>query len=271
MRVAIFTETFLPQVNGVVRTIEKIIHHLESSGHDVLLFAIGDGDEYYSKTRVVRLDGVPFAMYKELHIVKPEDKWLRKLIENEVTQTPIALLQSLLPSKHSVVEKELLEFKPDLIHLATPVTLGAIGIYYVDQMKIPCLATFHTDLAAYAPMYQIPYMEEVVNQVTKLIYGRAGRVLAPSPSSKAQLENVGLTNVGVFCRGVDSVLFDPKKRDKSILKEYLLSDKSLTITYVGRLAEEKSLPELVKAFNELSEKYYIQLLLVGDGLSRPEL
>lgn len=271
MKVALFTETFLPQVNGVVRTLEKIIHHLEDNGHEVLLIVLGEGDEIYSRSRVVRIEGVPYSLYKELHIVKPEDKWLRKFMENNLTQTPIAILQSLIPSKHSVVEKELEEFKPDLIHLATPVTLGAIGMYYVDLWKLPCLATFHTDLAAYAPMYQIPYMEEVVNQVTKLIYSRANRVLAPSPSSKAQLEKIGLEKVGVFGRGVDSVLFDPKKRNRSVLKEYGLSEDKVTLLYVGRLAEEKSLSELVKVFNLLSERHDLQLMIVGDGPSRKEL
>jgi len=265
MKIAIFTETFLPQINGVVRTIEKIIRHLEEHGHEVLLFAIGEGDDYYSNTRVVRLEGVPFNMYKELYIVKPEDKWLKKLIEHDLTQTPIALLQSLVPAKHSLVEQELLEFKPDLIHLATPVTLGAIGIFYSDLYKIPCLATFHTDLAAYAPMYQVPYMEEIINQVTKLIYSRAARVLAPSQSSKHQLENVGLKDVGVFGRGVDSVLFKPEKRNKKALLKYGLSESRITLVYVGRLADEKSIPELVEAFNSLAENHEIQLLMVGDG------
>jgi glycosyltransferase involved in cell wall biosynthesis len=265
MKIAIFTETFLPQINGVVRTIEKIIRHLEEHGHEVLLFAIGEGDDYYSNTRVVRLEGVPFNMYKELYIVKPEDKWLKKLIEHDLTQTPIALLQSLVPAKHSLVEQELLEFKPDLIHLATPVTLGAIGIFYSDLYKIPCLATFHTDLAAYAPMYQVPYMEEIINQVTKLIYSRAARVLAPSQSSKHQLENVGLKDVGVFGRGVDSVLFKPEKRNKKALLKYGLSESRITLVYVGRLADEKSIPELVQAFNSLVENHEIQLLMVGDG------
>jgi phosphatidylinositol alpha 1,6-mannosyltransferase len=265
MKIAIFTETFLPQVNGVVRTIEKVIRHLEDKGHEVLLFAIGDGEDHYSKTRIVRLEGVPFSLYKELHIVKPEDKWLRKLIEHDLTQAPIVILQSLVPAKHSVVEEELQNFKPDLIHLATPVTLGAIGIYYSDLYKIPCLATFHTDLAAYAPMYQIPYMEEIVNQITKIIYNRAARVLAPSPSSKQQLENVGLKDVGVFGRGVDSVLFHPEKRNKKSLAKFGLSESKITITYVGRLADEKSIPELIQAFNSLAENHNIQLLLVGDG------
>jgi glycosyltransferase involved in cell wall biosynthesis len=96
-------------------------------------------------------------------------------------------------------------------------------------------------------------------------------VLAPSPSSQKQLEDIGLKNVGVFGRGVDHVLFNPVRKDKEILLKYGLNPNAVTLGYVGRLAEEKSLPELASAFEELSSKYEIQLLIVGDGPIRTEL
>lgn len=265
MKIALFTETFLPQINGVVRTLEKIVKHLEQSGHEVLLFTIGEGEEVYSNTRIIRVEGIAFSLYKELYLVKPEDKWLSKLIENEITQIPVSILQSMIPCKHSIVEKALEEFKPDLIHLATPVSLGAIGFYYVDKLNLPCIATFHTDLASYAPMYQIPYLEEIINGATKITYSKANRILAPSPSSKKQLEKLGLENVGIFGRGVDQRNFNPSKANKQILSKYGLNPAKITLTYVGRLAEEKSIPEIIDAFAELSQKYPLQLMLVGDG------
>ncbi len=271
MKVALFTETFLPQINGVVRTLEKIILHLEANGHKVLVFTIGEGESQYSKTKIVRLDGIRFNLYKELYIVKPEDKWVSKFVENDLMQAPMAILQSLIPTRHSVVEEALVQFNPDIIHLATPVTLGAIGLYYVDKLKLPSLATYHTDLAAYAPMYHVPYFEEVINGVTKMIYSKVIRVLAPSPSSKKQLEELGLENVGVLGRGVDQELFSPNKRNREILANYDLDPNKITITYVGRLAEEKSIPELVGIFSSLCEKYPIQLLVIGDGPIKQEL
>lgn len=271
MRVALFTETFLPQINGVVRTLEKIILHLEANGHEVLLFTIGEGEAQYSKSKIVRVEGVPFNLYKELYIVKPQDKWASKFAKNDFMQAPMAILQSLIPTRHSVIEEALLEFQPDIIHLATPVTLGAIGLYYVDKLNLPSIASYHTDLAAYAPMYQVPYFEEVINGVTKMIYSKVLRVLAPSPSSKKQLEGLGLKNVGVFGRGVDHELFSPAKRNREVLAQYGLDQNKITITYVGRLAEEKSIPELVAVFATLSEKYPIQLLIIGDGPIKQEL
>lgn len=272
MRVVIFTETFLPQINGVVRTLEKIIKHLENNGHDVLLITIGEGDDFYSRSRVLRIAGIRFALYKELHLVKPEDKWLRKLLDQDLLHTPFALLQTLIPSKHSVVEKVLREFKPDIVHLATPATLGAIGVYYIDEMKLPSLATFHTDLAAYAPMYQLPYIEEIIKAITKLVYSRADRILCPSPSSQEQLKQIGLKNVGVFGRGVDHELYNPNKVNKQIWLNYDLDPKKKTILYVGRLAEEKSIPDLIDAFIDIrQQRDDIQLVIIGDGPARESL
>jgi glycosyltransferase involved in cell wall biosynthesis len=273
LRVAILTETFLPQVNGVVRTVEKIIKYLEKNRHEVLLITIGDGEECYSSTQVVRVPGIPFGLYKELNLVKPEDELFAKFLDNEFMQLPIAALQSLIPSSNKVVEEALYKFQPDIIHLVTPVTLGAVGHYYIEKMKLPSLATFHTDIAAYAPRYQIPYVENIINVVTKMIYSKADRVLAPSPSSKAQLENIGIENVGVFGRGVDHKLFNPSKADKKKLEAYGLSSNRLTILYAGRLAEEKSLEKLVESFKHLLIKYPedIQLLIIGEGPSRIDL
>jgi phosphatidylinositol alpha 1,6-mannosyltransferase len=272
LKIAIFTETFLPQVNGVVRTMEKIIRHLEENGHQVKLFAIGDGETTYSKTDVVRLEGVPFSFYKELFIVKPEDRLLSKLLENDISQTAMVALQTLIPSKHSLVEKELKEFKPDLIHLATPATLGAIGIYYAERLKLPCLSTYHTDLASYSLSYNVPFLEEFINAATNLIYSKTQRILAPSRSSVKQLRLIGLKNVGVFGRGVDHKLFSPSKAKKEVLKTYGLDPNKVTIVYVGRLAEEKSLPELISSFKELKQNHSnIQLLFIGDGPARESL
>ena len=273
MKVAILSETFLPQVNGVVRTVEKIVKFLEANGHEALLVTLGEGDANYSNTEVVRAPGVPFGLYKELHLVKPEDEFFSKFVGNDIMQFPAILLMTLIPSANTVVGEALERFKPDIIHLVTPVTLGAIGHYYMEKMNLPSLATFHTDIAAYAPRYQVPYAENVVNLLTKTIYSKSERVLAPSPSSHKQLEEIGLENVGVFGRGVDHTMYSPEKRNKELLREFNLDTEKITLMYAGRLAEEKSIDKVIDCFKVLQKKYpnKVQLMIVGNGPCREDL
>lgn len=272
MKVALISETFLPQINGIVRTIERVIHHLEDNGHEAILITLGEGDNTYSKTPVIRIPGLKFSLYEELHLVQPQEEVVSKIIEKiGVAQVPVAMLQSIIPTPHPIVEKALKDFDPDIIHLVTPATLGAVGYYYVENMNKPCLSTFHTDLAAYTPNYQLPYLENAVHAFNKFIYNRTDRVLAPSPSSKAQLDDIGVENVGVFGRGVNNEMFNPSKRNPKVWEKYGLNPNRLTVLYVGRLAEEKSLPILIEAFKSISETHKLQIALVGDGPARPVL
>lgn len=270
MRILLITETFLPQVNGIVRTLEKLLRFLEQNNHHSLVITLGEGDNKYSATEIIRVPGVKFSLYEDLYIVKPIEGWLEKLLETNIMQIPVSLLQTLIPNPHPIVEEAIEKFKPDVIHLVTPTTLGAVGYYYVEKFKIPCLATFHTDLAAYTSRYQVP-LENIVNVITKLVYNRIDRVLAPSPSSLQQLNKIGVKNVGIFGRGVDTALFNPGKRNREILKTYKLNPNKITLMYAGRLADEKSIPILINSFKSLITKHDIQLLLVGDGPIRSVL
>lgn len=275
MKIAIVSETFLPQVNGIVRTLERLIKHLEKKGHEVLLITLGDGDARYSESTVVRVPGVKFMLYPELHLVRPEEPWLERLVENPLTQIPISMLQALLPMPNRLVGDSLKLFEPDVVHLVTPASLGAVGYYYVDKLKIPSISTYHTDIASYTSKYQLPYAEHIVNVMTKIIYERTDRVFAPSPSSQKQLYDCGLEDVGVFGRGVDSEMFRNKNNlssdeIKKIKTDLGLDPELKTIMYAGRLAEEKSIPVLVDDFKKL-KRGDTQLLLVGDGPIRKKL
>ncbi len=274
MKVALITETFLPQINGIVRTLEKIVKHLEKNGHEVEVIAIGEGDSTYSKSKVTRVPGIKFALYEELNIVAPQDEWIKKILCNvSPAQVPYSIIQSLLPMPHPVVEEAIERFKPDIVHLVTPATLCSIGYYYVDKLNLPCLSSFHTDLSAYTKQYQIQFLEPFIDATNKMTYNRTDRVLAPSESTKKQLEKVGIKNIGLFGRGVDTSLFNPNHKTKrdEIFEKYNLDKNKTTIMYAGRLAEEKSLPILADAFLRMHEEYNLQLFFVGDGPYRKKL
>jgi phosphatidylinositol alpha 1,6-mannosyltransferase len=265
VKVAIITETFLPQINGIVRTLEKLIEFLEANGHQALLITMGEGESKYLNTEVLRVDAISFYLYPELNIVKPQDAWFEALLRNKITQVFAASAQTAFPSRHPIIEAKLNEFQPEIIHLVTPVTLGSVGTYHALKNQIPLIASYHTDIAAYAPNYKIPFLENFINFTTKIAYSPAKKTLAPSPSSKKYLESIGLKNVGIFGRGVDHNQFHPNRRNRAVLKDLGLDPEKLTLVYAGRLAEEKSIPEIVEAFKNSLESHQIQLLFIGDG------
>lgn len=265
MKVCLFTETFSPQINGIVRTLERLIDYLEKHNHKVLVITMGKGEAKFSNSEVLRVASIPFYLYPELNLVKPQDKWFEFLLRNKVFQVFAASAQAAFPSSHPEIEKKLKEFQPDIIHNVTPVTLGSIGTFYAQKMNIALIASYHTDIAAYAPNYNIPFLESFINAATKMAYSKALITLAPSPSSKSYLEKIGLKNVRIFGRGVDHKLFNPERQNKTILKQYGLNPEKLTLIYAGRLAEEKSIPEIVDAFKESLKINEIQLLFIGGG------
>ncbi len=278
MKIALVTETFLPQINGIVRTLERLIHHLEESGHEVLVVAMGGGSTHYSHSTVVRIPGERYVLYPELYLALPENWLLRQLISSPLTQVLASMCMSVLVTHNELVDKALRDFKPDLVHLVSPATLGAMAYDYVRSESVPCLATYHTDIASYTAKYHVPFLKTFIDLFTCLIYKRAQRVLAPSPSSKLQLEqDCHLKDVGIFSRGVDTKLF--KHRDflaaeqrLALQQELGLDPDCITIVYAGRLAGEKSIPVLVRDFKDLSDAGHpVQLLLVGDGPIKAEL
>ncbi len=292
MKVALVTETFLPNINGIVRTLERLILHLEANGHEVLIIAMGGGSNHYSKSTVVRIPGERFFMYPELYLALPENWLLRALTAFAPTQVPMSIIMSVLANKNQLVSKALDEFNPDLVHIVSPATLGAMAYHYVreksiasnastsrpQKSKLPYLATYHTDIAAYTAKYHVPFLKTCVDLSTRIVYGRADKVLAPSMSSKLQLEqDCGLKNVGIFSRGVDTKLFRDRKlmstEERKALQISLgLDPDCLTILYAGRLAGEKSIPVLIRDFKHLSDAGHpVQLLLVGDGPIRSSL
>ena len=239
---------------------------------------MGGGSTHYSRSTVVRIPGERFLMYPELYLALPDNGLLQKFISSALTQLPACMLMSVIVTHNQAVDKALRDFKPDIVHMVSPATLSAMAYDYVRSEKLPCLATYHTDIASYTAKYHVPFLKSFIDFFTNITYHRAGRVLAPSASSKLQLErDCGLKDVGIFSRGVDTQLF--KHRDtlsseqrRALQLELGLDPDCITILYAGRLAGEKSIPVLVRDFKDLSDAGHpVQLLLVGDGPIKAEL
>lgn len=244
MRVAIVAESFLPNVNGVTNSVLRVLEHLHREGHEAMVVAPGARDfqeEIYEYLgfEIVRVPTVRMPLIDSLPIGVP----------------------------NATVTEALRDFNPDIIHLASPFVLGAAGAYAARQLRIPAVALYQTDVAGFASKYHLTPLAAAAWEWTRHIHNICQMTLAPSSLTIADLESHGINNVRHWGRGVDAVRFHPEKRDPGLRRQWDRSGRKKIVGFVGRLAAEKGVHRLAS----LHGRRDIQLVIVGDGPSRPEL
>lgn len=240
-RIAFFTETFLPKVDGVVNTLCHLLDHLAAHGHTTLLFAPEGAPAQYAKTEVVTWRGVRFPQYPEMQLVPP------------------------FVNPRPGLEK----FQPDIVHLVNPVSLGLAGLLAARQMRIPVLASYHTDLPGFARRWGAHFVVGPLVRYLRWVHNQCHLTLTPSRFTQAQLRASGYRRVQVWKRGVDTEQFSPQRR--AVAWRQKLSgghpDAPLLL-YVGRLSPEKRIEWLRPVLDALAQA---RLAIVGDGPSRSSL
>lgn len=232
VRVAIVTESFLPQVNGVTNSVLRVVEYLRDHGHQALVVAPGPGPDSYLHAQVVRTRAVDVPV---------------------VTSLPIGL-----PGPR--VTTALLDFEPDVVHLASPFVLGAGGLRAARLLGVPTVAVYQTDVAGFAASYGLARGAAVAWRWIRRLHTYADRTLAPSTDAVRSLVSHGVPRVHRWGRGVDTDLFTPSRRDAGLRRE-LAPDGEMLVGYVGRLAPEKQVARLA-ALNDLPG---VRLVVVGDG------
>jgi glycosyltransferase involved in cell wall biosynthesis len=248
MRVALFAETFLPKIDGIVTVTCLLLDHLAERGIESMIVApsinrkLGQPPSTYANTDVVRVRGVTWPLYPELKIGPPTYS----------------------------TYKELKSFDPDVAHFIGPAVIGSIGMGMMKHMGVPTLASFHLDLAGVAQyMRGMGVFSPVLNWWTKLLFNAADFSLAPSTAMQQKMKNMGINNVGLWKRGVDGERFNPAFADEKT--RHTLSGGhpgDNILVYVGRLSAEKKLENLRQVLEQVPNT---RLALVGDGPARESL
>lgn len=240
MRIALFTETFLPNVNGVAHTLCRILDYLQLHGHEAILFAPQGAPESYAGAEIVPLKGFPFPLYPEVNFTPPQ---------------------------FGVTER-LRQFRPDVLHLVSPVIFGGMGPTIARRLRIPVLSSYHTDLAAYSHHYGLSFIKDVFMSYLRWIHNRTRITLCPSRATLNALRRQGFRRLKVWGRGVDVQRFHPAHRSEAWRASVGAQPDDALLLYVGRLGREKRvdlLAELVRGMD------HVRLVIVGDGPARTEL
>lgn len=239
MRVAIVSESFLPQVNGVSSTVRHILDRLVETGHQAMVIAPGRGEDSYRGAPVVRVRSVGLPRYRSFPLGLPDP----------------------------VVSRALKHFRPDVVHLASPVLLGACGLRAARRLGVPTVAVYQTDLSGFAGQYAVP-AAPLLDRWTSRLHRGADRNLVPSRSSWAQLEAHGVGNLHLWRRGVAVDLFGQDRRSRLLHDTWARVEAPgggrTVVGFVGRLAREKQVRRLL----EVSRVPGIQLVVIGDGPER---
>jgi len=237
MRVALVTESFLPDVNGVANSVVRTAEHLLRRGHHPLVIA----PQPPPGVRRVRVD-VPYPVIRMPSLPMPGYPQIRLGL-------PTLALAAALRGHHA-----------EIVHLASPFVLGAWGAAAAKALKLPVVAVYQTDVAAYARAYRVGMTETAAWRWIRTVHNSAARTLVPSSESALALAAHGVQRVHMWRRGVDGVRFHPDRRSAG-LRRALAPNGEILVGFVGRLAVEKQVDLLA----ETSRLPGVRLVVVGDG------
>ncbi len=241
MRIALFTETFLPKVDGIVTRLRHTVDYLQRLGDQVLVFAPEGGIREYRGAKVEGIPGFPLPLYPELKLAIPRP----------------------------TIRQSLELFQPDLIHVVNPAVLGLAGLYYAKTLDIPLLASYHTHLPKYLQHYGLGMLEGFLWELLKAGHNQAQLNLCTSSAMQEELSSHGIERVKVWQRGVDTEMFRPQPVNRAMRDRLTQGhpDDPLLL-YVGRLGAEKEIDRIRPVLEAIPNA---RLALVGDGPHRQEL
>jgi glycosyltransferase involved in cell wall biosynthesis len=253
MRILFCTDTYPPQVNGVSVVTALSVTGLRARGWEVEVIAPrypSDIPRIFERSMsdegVTPIASIPLPGYPDIRLAAPARRTVREVIAR---------------------------FQPAIVHSATEFMIGRMGVHAARDAAIPATTSYHTDFAKYTESYGVPFLRGPVTQWIKRFHAKAERIFTPSAPSREDLLALGLTDVEVWGRGVDDVLFHPSKRSLA-LRQRLNLGNAFTFVHVGRLAPEKGVEVLLEAFGLVEAQLgadAVKFVVAGAGPSLPSL
>lgn len=246
MRIAYFTDTYYPEINGVANTLSRLHQYLDCQGIEHIFFAPEYADEEQEQD-IIRFKGfqIPFSPNSRLAVMTPY---------------------------HIAIKKKILDYQPDLIHIVTEFTMGQEGLCIARETGIPVVMSYHTNIEQYLEYFHAKFLEKPVRAYFKHFHSYARLNLCPSMQTYRQLEAQGYRNLDVWTRGVDTVLYSPQKKQGTWRRQF--GEDKFICLYAGRLSFEKGIDYYLEAIRRLNREGFGKDMIfafAGDGPFRDTL
>lgn len=243
LRIAIVTETFPPEVNGVAMTLGRIVDGIMARGHAL---------------QVVR----PRQTLDTHNGPRPG---MDEVLSRGIALPAYGELQFGLPAKGRLI-KLWSEKRPDIVHVVTEGPLGWSAVAAARKLHLPITSSFHTNFQSYSPHYGIGLLKSPIDSYLRKLHNKTRATLVPTKALIKELEHRGYENLALLSRGVDTELFHPRKRSTSLRSSWNAAPEDLVVLLVGRLAKEKNVGLVVSAFRAIQSRVTnAKLVFVGDG------
>ena len=249
LKIAIVTETFPPEVNGVSMTFGVIAAELGRRGHTVTEYRPHRPDLYGDNVRrdfqEVSMPGIPIPGYPLLRLGLPAFHRFKKLWQAH---------------------------PPDLVHVVTEGPLGATAVSAARALKIPVTSSFHTNFHQYASSYGFALLHHAALSWLRRVHNRTCRTFVPTKELSDELAALGFENLRPLSRGIDLRQFSSSLRDASLRAEWGADPDDPVVLHVGRMAAEKNYPHLFKCYAAMrAANPRTRFVMVGDGPLRTRL
>ena len=249
LHIALITDTFAPEINGVANTLGHLYDGLRARNHRIELIRPRQTDDGNQRSNdgLMLCRGWPLPGYPGL-------QWG-------------------LTSTHRLT-KRWRQQPPDVVYIATEGPLGLCALRVARRLGITAITRFHNYFQQYLRQHGLTLFTRALTHYLRWFHNRSALTLVPSTSQRVELERRHFERLDLLPRGVDSQLFNPAKRQNALRQSWGLRENDIALLYVGRLAPEKNLDALKRCFDELQARYparRFKLIVVGDGAKRAVL
>lgn len=249
MRIAVVTETWPPEVNGVALTLSRLVQELRSRQHHIQLIRprqnLQDTETFHDGWTELLLRGMPIPKYPQLKLG--------------------------FPSKKSLVHAWTVK-RPDIVHIATEGPLGWSALQAAKVLRLPVSSDFRTNFQSYTKHYGVGWLQKTMLAYLRKFHNRTQCTMVPTQAIREQLHGMGFHNLHTVGRGVNTHLFNPQQRSDELRQQWRADSDTLVLLSVGRLAAEKNLDLTVRTYKALLQNNRkVKLVFCGDGPYRKKL